>query len=78
MARSSPVIVLLLLGLATGSLSAPPAESQQESAEIELLAGGPDGAEAIPSNDFTLFNVSSTIEEVLAEAHVADSDTSDR
>ena len=40
---------------------------KEQTATVEGLASS---VEASPSSDFTLFNVSSTIQEVLAEAHV--------
>ena len=68
----SPTLLIhlapLLLCLAAGTMAAPPEPQTQK-----VISGGPDAdsvpyTEAIPSSDFTLSNISSTIEEILAEA----------
>ena len=70
--------LLLCLLMATRALVAPP-EPQQEGEEkvttskravLSIDSGLVPYTEATPSNDFTLLNVSSTVEEILTEVGV--------
>ena len=69
----SLVLVLCLTGMA---LSAPPeADQQQQQPSDNTLLNSvdfdpTDYIEATPNADFTLSNISSTIEEIYAEAHI--------
>ena len=82
MALTSPIIypmsLLLCLVMVAGALAAPP-ESQQEGKDqfmpttADMVLTDVDSTpytEAIPSHDFTYSNVSSTIEEILADVGV--------
>jgi hypothetical protein len=61
---------LLLCLASAGALSAPPETHQQDANHLfGDLDPGP-FTEAIPSRDFTLFNVSSTVEQVFADAQI--------
>ncbi|CAI8050657.1 hypothetical protein GBAR_LOCUS27789 [Geodia barretti] len=86
MAGSSHLLhtLYLVLCLAAMALLAPPETGQEMPSDSVFNTEGTsiDAArytEAVPSNDFSLNNISSTIEEILAEAHVerqGDSDLS--
>ena len=76
--------LLLCLAMAAGALAAPPQPQQQREDQFmpttgDVLFEDVDSVpytEATPSHDFTLSNMSSTIEEILAEVGVLqDTDT---
>ena len=84
MAGSSHLTLFLGLCLAALAFSAPPEADQQIPSDSifysEEDASVDDPAhytEAVPMIDFTLNNISSTIEEIMAEAHIQHQPDSD-
>ena len=74
-----PMSLLLCLAMAAGALAAPAETQQQREDQLtpttgDVLPTSVPYTDAIPSHDFTLSNVSSTIEEILAKVGVQQDD----
>ena len=77
MAGSSHLTLFLGLCLAALAFSAPPEADQQMLSDDASVDDPAHYTEAVPMIDFTLNNISSTIEEIMAEAHIQHQPDSD-